>query len=128
MKQPPIHRRLIMWIVECWRLVMDNRFNPLKYIPDPSLQAYFTLVLFTMWSAYFGFVAIFYMGWLGYDIMTSVIVHLTVLIPVVFTNAVFRDAERDGAKWYLHLKEQERIRKLFTSKKNIVKWDIDKEA
>ena len=59
------------------------------------------------------------MGWLGYDIMTSVIVHLTVLIPVVFTNAVFRDAERDGAKWYLH-KRTKRIRKLFTSKKNVV--------
>ena len=28
----------------------------------------------------------------------------------------------------IDLKEQERIRRLFTSKKNIVKWDIDKEA
>ena len=83
MKQPPIHRRLIMWIVECWRLVMDNRFNPLKYIPDPSLQAYFTLVLFTMWSVYFGFVATYYMGWLGYDTITSIIVHFAVLLPVL---------------------------------------------
>ena len=53
MNKPALHRRLIMWVVECWRLVMDNRYNPLKYIPDPSLQAYFTLVLFTMWSVYF---------------------------------------------------------------------------
>ena len=121
-------KRFFYWVNECWNLVMNVKYNPLRFIPDPSIQSYFMLVLFTMWSAYFGFVAIFYMGWLGYDIMTSVIVHLSVLIPIVFTNAVFRDAERDGAKWYLHLKEQERIRKLFTSKKNIVKWDIDKEA
>ena len=49
----------------------DNRYNPLKYIPDPSLQIYFTLVLFVMWSVYFGFVASYYMGWLGYSIAAS---------------------------------------------------------
>ena len=87
-----------MWIVDCWRLVMDNRYNPLKYIPDPSLQIYFTLVLFVMWSVYFGFVASYYMGWLGYSIVTSIIVHVAVILPVAFTNAVFLDAERDGAK------------------------------
>ena len=52
-----------------------------------------------MWSVYFGFLATFYMGWLGYDIVTSIIVHIGVLLPVAFTNAVFIDAERDGAKW-----------------------------
>ena len=41
-------RKFIMFVVDSWRLVMDNRYNPLKYIPDPSLQTYFTLVLFTM--------------------------------------------------------------------------------
>ena len=91
-------KRFFYWVNECWNLVMNAKYNPLRFIPDPSIQSYFMLVLFTMWSAYFGFVAIFYMGWLGYNIMTSVIVHLTVLIPVVFTNAVFRDAEIDSAK------------------------------
>tara|TARA_Y100001973_G_C5156588_1_gene311081 strand:+ start:856 stop:1227 length:372 start_codon:yes stop_codon:yes gene_type:complete len=121
-------KRFFYWVSECWNIVMNVKYNPLKYIPDPSIQYYFTLVLFTMWSAYFGFVAIFYMGWLGYNIITSIIVHMCVLIPVIFTNAVFKDAQRDGAKWYLDFKEQERIRRLFTSKKNIVRWDIDKEA
>ena len=92
-------RKFIMWVVDCWRLVMDNRYNPLKYIPDPSLQTYFTLILFTMWSVYFGFLASFYMGWLGYDIVTSIIVHIAVILPVAFTNAVFIDAQRDGATW-----------------------------
>ena len=133
MKQPPIHRRLIMWIVECWRLVMDNRFNPLKYIPDPSLQAYFTLVLFTMWSVYFGFVATYYMGWLGYDTITSIIVHFAVLLPVLFTNAVFKDAERDNAPWLFEWRSQQEQWKFWknrpsTKGKNIITWDIDKEA
>ena len=65
MKQPSLFRRFTMWVVDSWRVVMDARFNPLKYIPDPSLQTYFTLVLFTMWSVYFGFLATYYMGWLN---------------------------------------------------------------
>jgi hypothetical protein len=109
---------------------MDNRYNPLKYIPDPSLQAYFTLVLFTMWSVYFGFVATYYMGWLGYDTVTSIIVHFAVLLPVLFTNAVFKDAERDNAPWLYKWREEQKSWKFWQNKPkpNMVKWDIDKEA
>ena len=130
MNKPALHRRLIMWVVECWRLVMDNRYNPLKYIPDPSLQAYFTLVLFTMWSVYFGFVATYYMGWLGYKTVTSIIVHFAVLIPVLFTNAVFKDAERDNAPWLYKWREEQKSWKFWQNKPkpNVVRWDIDKEA
>ena len=130
MNKPALHRRIIMWVVECWRLVMDNRYNPLKYIPDPSLQAYFTLVLFTMWSVYFGFVATYYMGWLGYDTVTSIIVHFAVLLPVLFTNAVFKDAERDNAPWLYKWREEQKSWKFWQNKPKpyMVKWDIDKEA
>ena len=130
MNKPALHRRLIMWVVECWRLVMDNRYNPLKYIPDPSLQAYFTLVLFTMWSVYFGFVATYYMGWLGYNTITSIIVHFAVLLPVLFTNAVFKDAERDNAPWLYKWREEQKSWKFWQNKPkpNVVRWDIDKEA
>ena len=121
-------RKLILWVVDCWRLVMDNRFNPLRYIPDPSLQFYFTLVLFTMWSVYFGFLASFYMGWLGYDIVLSIIIHFMVLIPLGFTNAIFLDAERNGSQWVKTWREERRISKLFPRKKNIVLWDNDREA
>jgi len=92
-------KKLLLWIVDTWRIIMDAKYNPLKYIPDPSLQTYFMLVLFTMWSVYFGFVASYYIGWLGYSVVTSIIVHIAVLLPISFTNAVFLDAERDGAKW-----------------------------
>ena len=112
---------------------MDNRYNPLKYIPDPSLQSYFTLVLFVMWSVYFGFLAIFYMGWLGYDIVLSIIIHMLVLIPVMFTNAVFMDAERNGSKWLKDVRTQQDIEAMDKrlKKRNYekrIKWDIDIEA
>tara|TARA_B100000035_G_C20699644_1_gene422076 strand:- start:62 stop:373 length:312 start_codon:yes stop_codon:yes gene_type:complete len=99
-------KKFIKWVYNCWQVVMDNRYSPLRFIPDPSLAMYFTLVLFTMWSVYFGFVATYYMGWLGYDILTSIIVHAGVVIPVFFTHAVFVDAERDGAKWLKDIKEE----------------------
>ena len=122
-----------MWVVECWSLVMDNRYNPLRYIPDPSLQMYFTLVLFTMWSVYFGFVASYYMGWVGYNTIVSIVVHIGVLVPIAFTNAIFIDAERDGANWLIPWKTNKRLdtqdanlRKSNHEKR--VKWDIDIEA
>ena len=97
--------QLLAWVVNCWRVVMDHRYNPLRFIADPSLQLYFTLVLFTIWSVYFGMVASYYMGWLGYDIVTSIIVHIAVILPVGFTNAIFLDAERDGANWVKKIKK-----------------------
>ena len=126
-------KRFLFWVIDCWNLVMDARFNPLKYIPDASLQAYFTLVLFTMWSAFFGFIAIFYMGWLGYDIVLSIIIHLCVLIPLGLTNAVFKDAERNGSRWHKDWRHEQESWKFWRNRpslkgKNIIKWDIDKEA
>ena len=125
--------RFATWVVDCWRLVMDNRYNPLKYIPDPSLQSYFTLVLFVMWSVYFGFLAIFYMGWIGYNIILSIIIHLMVLVPVMFTNAVFMDAERNGARWLKKIRTQQDIEAMDKRLKRRnyekrIKWDLDREA
>ena len=45
MKKPSLFRRAVMKLVSGWRRVMDVRYNPLKHIPDPSLQTYFMLVL-----------------------------------------------------------------------------------
>ena len=49
-KRPSLFRRFVMNLVYGWRRVMDVRYNPLKYVPDPSLQTYFMLVLFVFWS------------------------------------------------------------------------------
>ena len=132
MEKYNIFQKLLVWVIDCWRLVMDNRFNPLKYIPDPSLQAYFTLVLFVMWSAYFGLVATVYMGF-DYNTITSIIIHMAVIVPLIFTNLIFKDAEKNGRNWIADYRtDQERkrwwdrVRRPNYEKR--IKWDIDKEA
>jgi hypothetical protein len=130
-KKPNIFRRIVMSIVDRWRVVMNVKYNPLKYIPDPSLQTYFMLVLFTIWSMTFGFIAIFWLGFIGYSILTSILVHAAILIPIAFTNAVFVDAERDGENWLKEWREEQSRYKLVMNRlktKNLVLWDPNKEA
>ena len=133
MNKPNLYKRITLFIVDSWRLVMNAKYNPLKHIPDPSLQTYFMLVLFTMWSVYFGFVATYYMGWLGYNTVISIIVHAAILIPLAFTNAIFLDAERDNAPWLFEWRTEQEQWKFWKNRpsmkgQNIVKWDIDREA
>ena len=130
-KKPNIFRRIVMFIVDRWRVVMDVKYNPLKYIPDPSLQTYFMLVLFTIWSMTFGFIAIFWLGFIEYSILASILVHSAILIPIAFTNAVFVDAERDGENWLKEWREEQSRYKLVLNRlktKNLVLWDPNKEA
>ena len=124
-------KALIIDTVYVWRRVMDVKYNPLRHVADPSLQGYFMIVLFTMWSAAFGFIATYHLGWLGYDMVTSIAVHLSILIPILVTKAVFIDAERDGEQWLVDWKE-EKSRKLLPrnglKSKNLVRWNPDSEA
>ena len=131
MKKPNIFRRSVMLVVDSWRLVMNVKYNPLKHIPDPSLQTYFLLILFSIWSVAFGLIAIFWLGFIEYNIITSIIIHLSILIPLTFTNAVFVDAERDGENWLKEWREEQSKYKLVANrlkKKNLVMWDPFKEA
>ena len=131
MKSPKFFRTSIMFLVDSWRVVMDVKYNPLKYVPDPSIQTYFMVVLFTIWSAFFGLIAIFWLGFIGYNILTSVIVHLSIIIPIAFTNAVFVDAERDGENWLKEWREEQSKFKSLKNRlkrKNLVLWDPNKEA
>ena len=130
MKKPNIFRRFVMFVVDSWRAVMDVRFNPLKHI-DPSQQTYFMLVLFTIWSISFGLIAIFWLGYIGYSIPTSILVHAAIIIPIAFTNAIFVDAERDGENWIKEWREEQSRYKLLVNRlktKNLVIWDPNKEA
>ena len=129
MNKPSLFRRFTMFMVYVWRRVMDVRFNPLKYIPDARLQAYFMIVLFTIWSVSFGFIASYHLGWIGYSTVTSLVVHLSVIIPMMITNAVFVDAERTGAQWLEEWKEEQSLYALFTNRlkaKNLSRWKIQK--
>ena len=131
MLKSSVFKRVIMTTVFIWRRIMSVKFNPLKYVPDPSLQAYFMLVLFTLWSASFGLIATFYLGWLGYSIVTSMVVHLSILVPVIVTNAVFVDAERTGEKWLEEWKQERSRLNLVANRlksKNLVRWELNKEA
>jgi hypothetical protein len=129
-EKPNIFRRFIIFVVDSWRAVMDVRFNPLKHI-DPSLQTYFMLVLFTIWSIFFGLIAIYWLGFIGYSIPISILVHVAIIIPIAFTNAVFVDAERDGENWLKEWREEQSRYKLVINRlktKNLVIWDPNKEA
>ena len=124
-------KALVMGTVSLWRRVMDVKYNPLRHVADPSLQSYLMIVLFTMWSVAFGFVATYHLGWLGYDTVTSIAVHLSILIPILVTNAVFIDAERDGEQWLMDWKEEKGRNLLFSNRlktKSLVRWNPDSEA
>ena len=77
-----------MNLVDGWRRVMDVRYN-LKIYTDPSLQTYFMLVLFIMWSVFFGFLAASYLGWFGYNTVVSIIIHCAILIPIGIYKCYF---------------------------------------
>ena len=131
MLKSSVLRRVVITVVFIWRRIMNVKFNPLKYVPDPSLQAYFMLVLFTLWSVSFGLIAIYYLGWLGYSIVTSMVVHLSILVPIMVTNAVFVDAERTGEKWLEEWKQERSRFSLLANRlksKNLVRWELNKEA
>ena len=131
MNKPAFIRTFLLKFVSVWRRVMDVRYNPLKYVPDPSLQTYFMLVLFIIWSVYFGFLASTYLGWFGYNIVVSIIIHIAILLPMAFTNAIFVDAERDGHKWLKEWQEEQNRWTIVTNrlkKKNLTIWNPNKEA
>jgi ABC-type phosphate transport system permease subunit len=120
-----------MRLVAGWRRVMDVKYNPLKYIPDPSLQTYFMLVLFTIWSVFFGFLAANYLGFFGYNTVVSIIIHMAILVPLAMTNAIFVDAERDGHKWLKEWKSEQSRYNLVVNRlktKNLTIWNPNKEA
>ena len=131
MQKPSLFRRTVMSLVNGWRRVMDVRYNPSNYIPDPSLQTYFMLVLFTVWSVFFGFLAANYLGIFGYSTLASIIIHVAVLLPLAFTNAIFIDAERDGHKWLKEWKAEQSRYNIVANRlktKNLVMGNPNKEA
>ena len=130
-QKPSLFRRTVMSLVSGWRRVMDVRYNPLKYIPDPSLQTYFMLVLFTIWSVWFGFLASNYLVFFNYSTVASIIIHCAILLPLAFTNAIFIDAERDGHNWLKEWKEEQNRYTIVANRlkrKNLTIWDPSKEA
>ena len=97
-----------------WKVVMDNRHNPLRHL-DLASQHYLMQVLGWMWSMIFSlsFFSIFQFGyvWMG---------HVLVFGGAAMTVAVFRNAERQTEA------NQVPVRVLSTSSKCV--WQLDCEA
>ena len=131
MKKPSLFRRTAFGLMHAWRRVMDARYNPLKYVKDESLRTYFMLVLFTIWSVFFGFLAANYLGFFNYNTVASIVIHCAIILPIAFTNAIFVDAERDGHKWLKEWNEERSRYKIVVNRlktKNLTMWDPSKEA
>jgi len=79
-------------VVASWNVIMDSRHNPLRSLPMEA-QHYFMQVLGWMWSMVFSlsFLSIFqfHLVWGA---------HLLVLGGIVFTVAVFKQAEAEAAQ------------------------------
>ena len=53
------------------------------------------------------------MGFINYSIVTSILIHGSILIPMMITNAVFIDAERNGDQWLKEWQEEDYKYKVF---------------
>ena len=112
---------------------MDMRYNPLRHIKDPSIQMYFYLALFIMWSGYFSVVAWTWLSWENYSVVVSIAIHLGVLVPLFITTQVFAEAEKNGSRWYKEYRTEQSIEAMNQRLKQRnyekrIKWDIDREA
>jgi hypothetical protein len=97
-----------------WKVVMDNRHNPLRYL-DLASQHYFMQVLGWMWSMIFSlsFFSIFQFGYVW-------MAHLLFFGGAAMTVAVFRNAEEKTEI------NRAPVRALSASSKCV--WQLDCEA
>ena len=77
------------FIVNGWEGVMNMNRNPLRHIPDMQVRHLILQILAWMWciafSLYFGSFVVF-----GY----TVVAHFILIIAIVITVMVFKDAEK----------------------------------
>ena len=62
---------------------MDVRYNPLKVYPR-SIQTYFMLVLFVVWSVFTWIFSANYLGWFGYNTVASIVIHCAVIAISIY--------------------------------------------
>ena len=91
---------LFLKFYEGYCLVMDNKHNPLRHIPDPTSRLVITMALAWLWCVTFGLYwgSIFYTG-------LSFVAHLALLFMVFLTAAVFYDADKRHDHWLTELRQ-----------------------
>jgi len=105
---------------------MNLKYNPIGYIREPSLQAYFMTVLSIIWTLVF---CTYIAGWL--NVMPLIVGHVLFIFATFFTYAVFEDAKRDGKAWFQNWDEKYTLSRAFRNRnkeKNACRWDLEIEA
>ena len=77
------------WVLECWDGVMNQWYNPLKYIPDLQVRHMVLQVLAWMWCIVFSM-------WMGSILVfgVSAAIHAILLAGIFITVGVFETAKR----------------------------------
>ena len=96
-----ILKTLYMQFYDIWNLVIDAKYNPLRFIPSLVTQFYVTMILATGWAIAFSLSLGYYSG-----VFTNVVVHVGVVFMIFFTASTFKDAERDGKIWWLEMRQE----------------------
>ena len=80
------------FVFDSWNLIMDDRRNPLKHIPDFNTRHMVLQVLAWMWCIVFSM-------WVGsfWVMGVSMVAHALVLAAIVVTVATFETARRNPA-------------------------------
>ena len=116
---------LFLQLYDIYNSVMDHNKNPLRHIPDPVSRLWIMTVLAWMWCIAFGLYvgSVIYMG-------VSLVAHFGILFMIMFTAAIFYDAESRGDSWLLALRWEQLQYKIKLNRKKLNKavWDLDNEA
>ena len=119
-------RNKLMWFYYSWDSIMNLKYNPIGYIGDTSLRAYFMTVLSIIWTLVF---CAYIAGWM--NVLPLLYGHVLFVFSTFFTFAVFEDAKRDGKAWFQDWDEKYTLAKAYKNKdktKNACKWDLEIEA
>jgi len=116
----------LMWFYYSWDSIMKLKYNPIGYIGDTSLRAYFMTVLSIIWTLVF---CTYIAGWM--NVMPLLFGHVLFVFATFFTYAVFEDAKKDNKAWFQDWDEKYILAKAFRNrnkKKNACRWDLEIEA
>ena len=116
----------LMWFYYSWDSIMKLKYNPIGYIGDTSLRAYFMTVLSIIWTLVF---CTYIAGWM--NVVPLLFGHVLFVFATFFTYAVFEDAKKDGKAWFQDWDEKYTLASAFDNRdktKNACRWDLEIEA
>ena len=76
------------WVIECWDGVMNQWYNPLKYIPDLQVRHMVLQILAWLWCIAF---SLYFTSWTVFGF--TFIAHFILILAIVVTVATFKVSE-----------------------------------